>query len=118
MTTTAKTKTRPMYLFESQGTALGSAGPIDTSSFQFAQFMSIHGGTSGSRTISVYANCGTTPGTSATTMPNLVFVGSRNSDQAGAGYPVWICGSLTDQAIVTTGTGLSPSFSLTYLMLE
>lgn len=118
MTTSAKTKTRPAFLFANQGTVLGTSAVIDTSSWQFMQLMSIHGGTSGSRTIQVYVNGGTQIGTSATTFPNPVWVGSRNSDQAGAGYATWICGSLTDQAIVTTGTGLSPSFSLSYLMLE
>ena len=118
MTTTEKTKTRPGLLFDGQGTALGTSAIIDTSSFQYMQLMAIHGGTSGSRTVGVYINAGTQTGTAATTFPNAMLVGSRNSDRAGAGIPVWLCGSLTDQAIVTIGTGLAPSFSLTYLMLE
>jgi len=82
------------------------------------QVMNIHGGTGGSRTVKVYVNAGTQMGTLATAFPNPIFVGSGNSDQAGAGTPIFICGSLTDQAIITYGTSTDLSFSTSYMFLE
>jgi hypothetical protein len=118
MTTTEKTKTRPVFAVASTGTALGSAGPFDSSAFQYAQIMSVHGGTGGSRTVSCWINSGTQFGTAATTFPDAILVGSRNSDKAGAGTPCWLVGSLTDQMLVTWGTSSDLSFSISYMMLE
>jgi len=118
MTRDIETKMYPVVLVSSAGTALGTSSIIDTSAFQSMQLMNIHGGTGGSRTISVYVNAGTQWGTAATTLPNATFVGSGNSDQAGAGSLVWHCGSLTHQAIVRYGTSSNLSFSLSYVLYE
>lgn len=118
MTDIVKTKTRPAWAIISQGTALGTSSIIDTTAWQSMQLMAFHGGTGGSRTISVYVNGGTQMGTAATTLPNPIFVGSANSDQAGAGTPTWICGSLTDQAVVSAGTSSNSSFSVSYVLFD
>lgn len=111
-------KTRGAIVVSSAGTALGTTSIIDTSAWEFMQLTSIHGGTGGSRLTSVYVNGGTQDGTAATTFPNAIFVGSGVSDQAGAGTPVWICGSLTHQAIITYGTSTNSSFSLACKMFD
>lgn len=116
MTTEIKTKTRPSFAVASTGTALGTCSAIiDVSSWQYLQVMSIHEGTGGSRTVSVYVNPGSAFGTASTTLPNPTFVGSGNSDQAGAGSPIFTVGSMTDQAIITYGTSTNSSFSITYI---
>lgn len=117
MSNTDKTKTRPVVAFTA-GTALGTASIIDTSGWDYMTLYSQHGGTGGSRTISVYVNAGTRAGTAATTFPDAVLIGSKNSDQAGAGTPVWNCGSLTDQALISYGTSTNSSFTVSYVMRD
>jgi hypothetical protein len=118
VTSEIKTKTSPAFIVTSQGTALGTSSIIDTSGWMFIQLMAQHGGTGGSRTITVYANGGTIMGTSATAMPDLVFIGSANSDQAGAGSPVFTVGSLTNQAVVAMGTSSNASYKLSYMLFD
>ncbi len=118
MTVEIKTKTRPIVLVSGQGTALGTSSIVDTTGWQNLQLMNIHGGTGGSRTISIYVNGGTQVGTAATTLPNPVWVGSGNSDQAGLGAVVVHVGSLTDQTIVSYGTSTNSSWSLSYIAYE
>ena len=117
MSTTEKTKTRPVIAFTA-GTALGTSSIIDTSAFQNMSLYSIHGGTGGSRTVSVWVNAGTQSGTAETTLPSAVLIGSKNSDYDGAGTPVWNCGTLTDQAIIAYGTSTDSSFTTSYVMYE
>lgn len=118
MTREIESKMPTVIAFASQGTGVGTSSIIDTSAWQAVQIMALHGGTGGSRTINVFANAGTQYGTASTTMPNLVFVGSANSDFAGAGSPVWHCGSLTHQAIMTVGTSSNSSFTVSYKLYE
>ncbi len=118
MTRDIETKMYPVVLVSGAGTALGTSSIIDTSGWQTVQLMNIHGGTGGSRTIGVYVNAGSQWGTAATTLPNATFVGSGNSDQAGAGSLVWHCGSLTHQAVVSYGTSTNGLFSISYMLYE
>ena len=114
-----KTKTRPVFAVASTGTALGTATSIiDTSAWKSMQVMSIHGGTGGSRIVSVYANAGTQTGTSVTAFPNPILVGAGTSDFAGLGSVYFVCGSLTDQAIITFGTSTNLSFSASYILFD
>lgn len=115
MSTFDKVKDKPVWAAISVGTALGTcAAIIDTAAWNTIQIHSKHGGTGGSRDVSVYCNIGTVPGTSVTAMPDLLFIGSINSDFAGAGNPIARIGSLTHQTIITYGTSTDLSFSLSY----
>lgn len=118
MTTEIKTKEAPVYAFAAQGTVVGTSGVIDTTGWQNMQVMAVHGGTGGSRTVSCWINAGTEAGTAATTMPNLLLAGSRNSDYAGLGTAMWLCGSLTRQSVITVGSSSNSSFDVTYMFLE
>ena len=114
MTTEIKTKTAPAVAL-ALSTDAGSSSVIDTSGWQYMQLMTW--GTTGSVVTSVHVNPGTTAGTAATTMPDLLFVGSAVSDGAEAGNPVWHCGSLTMQAVITHGT-TAGTFNTSYIMYE
>ena len=113
------TKDHPVIAAASVGTALGTCtGVIDTSAWNSMQVNCIHGGTGGSRTVNVYINAGTRQGTLATTFPEALSAASKTSDYAGLGNPVFVCGSLTDQAIITYGTSTNLGFTISYLGLD
>lgn len=110
-------KTVPVWAVTSAGTGLGTCSAIvDTSAWNTMQVMCIHGGTGGSRDVLVWGNAGTQHGTGVTTFPDAILLGSKNSDQAGAGTPLWQVGSLTQQAIITYGTSSDSSFRISYTM--
>ena len=119
MTRDNKLKDKPVYAVISTGTALGTATSIiDTSGYENIQVMALHAGTGGSRTLLLYANAGTQYGTSSSTLPNPILVGSKTSDFAGLGTPVWVCGSLTHQAVLCFGTSSNLSFSASYKLFD
>lgn len=112
-------KEKPVWAVVSAGTALGTASAIiDTSGYEFMQVMSHHGGTGGSRTLTIAANCGTQYGTAVTTLPDAKNITTFTSDFAGLGAPIGICGSLTHQAVIGYGTSSNSSFSVSYKLFD
>lgn len=88
------------------GTAAGTSGVLDTSGYKYVDIYTI--GTTGSCTTNVYTNAGTLAGTSATTMPYLVLIGSHTAVGSSGGEQQTTGIATANQGIVThsdiTGT--------------
>ena len=96
------------------GEAAGTSGIIDTSAYKSMRLMTW--GTTGSATANLYATLGTTAGTSETTMPAVILLGSHTAQGTGIFQSSAIAG-LTGQAIITHST-INGTYNSSYLMYD
>ena len=110
-----KRKDRPKVILTSVGSAAGTSAFIDTDAYNTVQVNTW--GNSGSTTVCVYVNAGTTVWL-GTDIPAAIFVGSGRSDSAGGGSPVITVGSLLDQALITHGTSGTGTLNSSYILYD
>lgn len=106
-----KTKTK---IAIAGGAAAGTSSIVDTSAYKSMRLMTW--GTTGSCTANVFANIGTTAGTSETTMPVVHLLGSHVAQGTGIFNSSAVSG-LADQAIITH-SAINGTYNTSYLLQD